>query len=177
MKPKELEKPDVIVAFGFSKRGNANRSIAWAASFAAARFGVPVFTQDDVFHAMDLMVKSILAKENGYLSVLGICEQLKELAIQKGWRVVLVKAPPMLRWRCKRDLKKLGFEIFKSSLRAMMETKPKGGWYNPDDPQLWVRGPWIWWAQELPLRMLPWPAYKWMVKKLGAARQASTRKA
>ena len=163
MKSKETEKPDVIVAFGFSKRGAANRAIARAAIVSTAFYGIPVFTQDDVSHKMEPVVAQVQSanEERGYLSTLGICKQFKYFA-DRNWNHAKIRviAAPMHQWRCERDLKMLGFEIFEPPTKSRVAEPRIGRWYNPSDPQIWVRNGWIWWARELILRALPCFIYK-----------------
>ena len=166
MKEKEAVKPDVIVAFGFSKKGAANRAIARAAIASVAFYGVPVFTQDDVLHEMELRVVRVQSanEERGYLSTLGICKQFKYFA-DRNWNHAKIRviAAPMHQWWCERDLKRLGFEIFEPPTKTRVTEPQIGGWYNPSDPQIWVRNRWIWWSRELILRALPWFIYQRIV--------------
>ena len=155
-----MEKPDAIVAFGFTKEGEANEHIAIEAKGYSHRWGVPIFTQNDVARYLsDVKQPVLIAEENErYLSTLGIVLAFKKVAQQHRWKRVFVIAVPPHVWRCSRDLRKMGFDVlddrsyFKDAYRSSF-------WYNRKDPQLWVRGRIRWWSREIVLRLLPWNIY------------------
>lgn len=154
-----MNKPDVILAFGFSREGEANQHIAISAKVCLRKYEIPIFTQNDVAqHLSD--VRPIIVVEEGkrYLSTLGIVLAFITLAQKRGWkRVFVVAAPPHI-WRCVRDLQKMGFEVFDD--RFYFQTAyQKSFWYNRKDSQPWVRGPLRWWLREIILRVLPWKVY------------------
>jgi hypothetical protein len=156
-----LEKPDVIVAFGFGKEEKTNFHIGEHARYLALKYGVPLFTQQDVAKSLKEVYppKVIIAEENGqYLSTLGIVRAVKTMSSIYGWKHVAVVAAPCHERRCIRDLRKMGFSIVRDD-GYLRNAYGWPFWYNKDDPQVWVHNPLIWWIREIVLRMMPWGLY------------------
>ncbi len=154
-----MKKPDVIVVFAFTKDGKANSHIALTGKNRATQYNVPIFTQKDVgryLHDSKCDVFSV-DEEEKYLSTLGIVKALKESAEKHGWKKVGLVAAPCHEWRCSRDLRKMGFIVYTDDyLRSAYRSK---FWFNPNDPQIWVHNPLIWWMREIVLRLIPWNIY------------------
>lgn len=157
-----MKKPDVIVAFGFTKEGEANQHIAIEAKGYSNRYKIPIFTQKDVAQYLSLsdVKQPVLVAEESekYLSTLGIVLAFGALAQWYKWRRVFVIAVPSHQWRCSRDLRKMGFEVM-DDRRYFKDSYQSSFWYNPNDPQLWVRSSLRWWLREIPLRLMPWKIY------------------
>lgn len=157
-----VSKPDVIVAFGFSKKGMSNFRIAHHAQDLSDKYNVPIFTQSDVSDELYIDSSKPLAYDaeetDGYLSTLGIVRSLKRKASDKKWKRVMVVAAPCHEWRCVRDLRKTGFEILEDESDYKRKYR-RFHWFHEKDPQVWVRNPVIWWLREIPLRVLPWSLY------------------
>jgi len=154
-----LKKPDVIVAFAFSRNGTANKKIASYSDYKSDEYGIPIFTQKDVSkHLEKTSVPVFLAEEKDgkYLSTLSIAKSLEKMAIERKWQTVLVIAAPCHIWRCCRDLKKLGFQVISDDYLRTYHFK---FWYAPKDPQIWIHNPIIWWFRETILRLMPWKLY------------------
>ncbi len=164
-------KPDVIVAFAFGKFDDndkptcPNRIIADFAEYLAAKNMVPIVTQTDVpiihsvmgIYFVDLGRLLTIGAKEIYLSTLSIAEKTKELAKEKGWKTVSVVAAAPHKWRCERDLRKMGFVI----LEEMYFNRYRF-WFSRKSKQWWTRGPIRWWFYEILVRLLPW----WLYKKI-----------
>lgn len=154
-----MKKPDVVVAFAFSKEGKANWDIGCHAEYVAKKHEIPLFTQKDVSkHLKPSSVVIFNAEEKEkYLSTLGIVNAFKKMAETKNWRTVFVVAAPCHIERCCRDLKRVGFHIVTSDYFKVAYIF--SFWYNSKDSQIWVRNPIIWWFREIILRLMPWKLY------------------
>ena len=157
----QIEKPDLIVAFGFSKHGGANETIATIASYNSIVCSVPVFTQLDIAHEMTrpgmAWPVACAYEGNGYLSTLGFCKQVKDFSDHRNLTTVQVVAAPMHRWRCVRDLKRVGLRVIEPPDKVVIS--PENEWYYSRDPQVWVRNGFFWWMRESCIRILPWFLY------------------
>ncbi|MBI5401494.1 hypothetical protein HZB05_01550 [Candidatus Wolfebacteria bacterium] len=152
-----MKKPDVVVAFAFSKEGNANKDLAIYARYIATEYGVPIFTQTDISKHLPPTVTVFTAEEGEkYLSTLGVSISFAEVAKKKNWRKPFIIAAPCHSWRCQRDLKKIGFQVVSDDYLRAYYFK---FWYAPKDRQIWVHNPCIWWFREIILRLMPWKLY------------------
>ncbi len=154
----------VVVAFAFSKTGQSNLTIAKRATALAKAWKAPIFTQNDVALHIDPKAEGVVlftAKQTaGYLSTFGIVRDLKGLSKIAGWTRAIVVAAPSHDGRCIRDLEMMGFDVIQDRDFHLRRHTLKGHWYNPRDPQLWVRNPLIWWMREAILRLMPWGIYR-----------------
>lgn len=158
-----MEKPDIILAFGFGTEGEPNRYIALYAKDCSRRYGVKVFTEEYVMpYLKDISGMGVVffaEREGRHLSTFRIIDSFKNSAYvrRNHCKRVLLIAAPCHRGRCIRDLRKFGFEVIED--QSVMKSFRTMNWYNRDDPMFWVWNSFFWWWREIILRLLPWKIY------------------
>jgi|GEM_PF-671380 len=101
----------------------------------------------------------IVISQEKYISSLDIIERFLKIAQAAGWKKILIIAAPQHLPRCVKDFCKesKGYDIEDI---IPYEHKNKEDWYDKNDPQMWVRNPFVWSIRDTILSLLPWGLYK-----------------
>ncbi len=159
-------KPDVIVAFAFGvfkeqdQHEFPNWHIARQAEYFAKKFSIPIVTQKDV-PVNTTRIEVLFVEKEKCLSTLDVAKKVAELAEKRDWHRARVIAAPPHEWRCRRDLRRLGFKEVEGDdyFRFFYSSKV---WFSKKSIQPWTRSLIRWWLREIPLRLIPW----WLYKKI-----------
>lgn len=109
-----------------------------------------------------------IAKQEGdYISSLQIIDRFSSHPLKEKWNNVLIIAAPQHIGRCLEDCR---MEC-KDTVFYILNSKEDFTWYDPSDPQKWVRSPWAWWKQEFIIRLIRFFSYKFYAKKARSRRR------
>ncbi len=163
-----------ILLFAYGEERKINRQLAEIADKMALRHGATIFTQKDMANAYSFKAKVDVAEQTGYISGLQIIDQYRKKYIEPyhtiydQWLRTLVIAAPQHIWRCVADCRT---ECFEGRFYFYVYGDFFGGfpkhlkWYDSEDPQPWVRSPWVWWKKELPIRIIRFLWYSFYARK------------
>ena len=144
----------VVLAMAFGTGEHSNQPIKSKVEEMVNGKGYDIFTQLDLGVLLDLKAgRLFLANQYGdHISTLALIKQFVFMARVYGWQSVRLIAAKQHIWRVARDLRRLAPDM-------CIQLYPVAVEYGPDI-QLRVRSPFLWWAREMTIRLIPWPVYK-----------------
>jgi len=144
----------VVLAMAFGAGKHNNQPIKSKVEEMVNGKGYDIFTQLDLGVLLDLKAgRLFLANQYGdHISTLALIKQFVFMARVYGWEDVKLIAAKQHIWRVARDLRRLAPD-------TCIQLYPVAVEYGPDI-QLRVRSPFLWWAREVTIRLIPWPLYK-----------------
>ncbi len=153
-----------IVAFAFGTPYNleSNKEIAFFALKEAKKWGVPIYTQIDIYITPTPKVcvyykSQIMGSTPSTLQVAkGAAEWIKKFGLNEIW----VVGAPCHMSRCLRDLR---YVAKTEDLRILIKhCKPKKSerWFSSKSLQWWTRSSLQWWLREATLRLIPVKIYE-----------------